>query len=442
MNTSDSLAITQLIDDVRAGRIPLAEATAGLDAESAGLVTLAATIVRPDVQPDPAFRIRARAELLAAISVQDAPPVTTSAPSRLWRVITGGFPPAMRRPRMVWVTSLVIVLALTLGSGGAALTAQGALPGDPLYPVKTATESVGLALAGSEPAQLDARLWLTERRLQEAEAALAAGRTDSASDALAQYATQLQSVAPAGDEDTLRIRQSLEAQERTLDRLRVSYPAGAADFDAALAAAIEANRGAGPGPRPGGPSATPHPSGTPGAAPSPSCTPAPQATGTPIQSRDRDQDRLGATRTPQPNHTPQATPAPGLSQTPAMTPPAQPSRTQSPATPQAQQTQTRDRDHQPTTTPAAGQPTTVGQTPQRGPASVTPAPATGTPVRQQAGPTSTPVRQQTGPTAQPTGQPPATSGPQQQPPATSGPQQQPPATSGPQQQPGGTGGRR
>lgn len=64
---------------------------------------------------------------------------------------------------------LVVTLALLLGGAGASvLAAQGSLPGEPFYAVKAFSEDAQLALAGSDQAQLEQTLELTDRRVAEA----------------------------------------------------------------------------------------------------------------------------------------------------------------------------------------------------------------------------------------------------------------------------------
>lgn len=72
----------------------------------------------------------------------------------------------MRRPALAGVMT-VAVFALT--SGGVAYAAEGALPGDTLYPVKVAvTEPLRTALAGTPGAKAEWQIALAERRINEA----------------------------------------------------------------------------------------------------------------------------------------------------------------------------------------------------------------------------------------------------------------------------------
>lgn len=69
----------------------------------------------------------------------------------------------------------IAILALALFLGGISGVAAGALPGDTLYPVKIASESVVTAFAFSPEKKAERNIALAERRLQEAETLLARG---------------------------------------------------------------------------------------------------------------------------------------------------------------------------------------------------------------------------------------------------------------------------
>lgn len=70
------------------------------------------------------------------------------------------------RPAPVFASLAALMLAL----GGVAQAAEGALPGDILYPIKTAVnEEVRVALAADTEAKAEAEAWRAERRLVEAQ---------------------------------------------------------------------------------------------------------------------------------------------------------------------------------------------------------------------------------------------------------------------------------
>ncbi len=67
-------------------------------------------------------------------------------------------------------TLIAIIVTITLFFGGAGATvyaAQGSLPDEALYPIKTWSENVRLSLAGSSQGKLDLTLEFTERRVAE-----------------------------------------------------------------------------------------------------------------------------------------------------------------------------------------------------------------------------------------------------------------------------------
>lgn len=85
-----------------------------------------------------------------------------------------------RKERTVMHTFARIVLALAIAIGGASATAvaaQASTPNDMLYPVKTFTEDVRLALTTSPDAEFNYLLDLVDRRMGEMEALANAGET-------------------------------------------------------------------------------------------------------------------------------------------------------------------------------------------------------------------------------------------------------------------------
>ncbi|MFM8319414.1 MAG: DUF5667 domain-containing protein, partial [Chloroflexota bacterium] len=99
------------------------------------------------------------------------------------------------------LTTLGIVLALALfltgGASMAARAAQGALPGDALYPFKTGLERAQLSLSGSEADQAGLYLQFAQRRMEEIQALLQIGRGEDAAGLLADMNTYLEQAAAA-----------------------------------------------------------------------------------------------------------------------------------------------------------------------------------------------------------------------------------------------------
>lgn len=104
-----------------------------------------------DIEPRREFRDRAGYEFQKA--VREIGPVRR-----------GNFFAVLMKP--AWATILLVVIVLAAGSGTVA-AANNSLPGEPLYSVKTATESVRLAFAFSEESKADLYVKLTDRRVEE-----------------------------------------------------------------------------------------------------------------------------------------------------------------------------------------------------------------------------------------------------------------------------------
>lgn len=81
-----------------------------------------------------------------------------------------------RRGLRVAVVGLAGAMVLTLGAGSAIAFSSSALPGDPLYGVKRATERVSLVLHRDPVGRAALHLGFAGRRLEELQALLALGR--------------------------------------------------------------------------------------------------------------------------------------------------------------------------------------------------------------------------------------------------------------------------
>lgn len=89
-----------------------------------------------------------------------------------------------------WALALVLVL-MVLGGLGLSTAPAHALPGDPLYGLKRAAEDWRYRLTVNPAERLRLALAYAGRRLQEAEAAQALGRLETAAQSLQAYAAQL-----------------------------------------------------------------------------------------------------------------------------------------------------------------------------------------------------------------------------------------------------------
>lgn len=156
-----------------------------------------------------------RIELVA--NTQPGAAFTARARQRLVRTIEANRPalPARTAPRLrplkLWVASLAAVVVVCLaGTAGATYATAAALPGDVLFPAKTAIEQVALDLAPNPSARADLSLEITERRLSEGEQLAAHGRW-------AQAGLALESASGALDRSVRLIEGVQEA--RALDAL-------------------------------------------------------------------------------------------------------------------------------------------------------------------------------------------------------------------------------
>jgi hypothetical protein len=132
---------------------------------------------------------------------------------------------ARRRPAMLKLAAAIaIVLALVAGTGGVVYAADGAVPGDPLYGVDQAVESVRLNLAADPQATTELLLAFAEERLLEASELPGKENEYRRQVALSHYGETISSLARtltlAEEKDratlTARVDQAFTAQEDAL----------------------------------------------------------------------------------------------------------------------------------------------------------------------------------------------------------------------------------
>lgn len=174
-------------------------------AEVAELLPLAQALQSaPRPSPSPTFRRQGRQRLMSHIRADQA--VTSRRPLR--PSLRNPFP--TRRWIMPWLVALVTLVMTLLGGGGTVLAAQDALPGEPLYAVKSWTEDGQLALSGPERDMALLQQW-TQRRIEEAQALAAQGRFDALPIALARYQKEVQQmVALIGQQQSAPATEALE----------------------------------------------------------------------------------------------------------------------------------------------------------------------------------------------------------------------------------------
>lgn len=135
--------------------------------------------------PSKAAVARTRARVLNRIQAKAPAAKRTSQPPsrRSW--------PFMRR-YAVALASLLVVFAVLMSGVGVAYAAEGSLPGDALYPVKTGLETAQLALTFSSEGRGELLRQQADQRLSEIQALIAAGRQQDIGAAASSYAHTLQ----------------------------------------------------------------------------------------------------------------------------------------------------------------------------------------------------------------------------------------------------------
>ena len=212
--------------------------------------------------------------------------------------------------RLNAVLAAVLVVVLIVGGWGTVAASAQALPGDLLYPIKRADESLRLGLAPDEESRAQLRLDFSGRRIDEAIRLIQANRTDGLDQVLADYNDQMQSalmslqpsspLTPSQQQALAsRMATELQRQSQSLSSVRqAAPPAAQANIDTALSSSQHAysqattliqNPGGGgtllptPAPSVEPPTLTPTPTSTPRPIPNtpvPTLTPSPLPTST------------------------------------------------------------------------------------------------------------------------------------------------------------------
>ncbi|MBI2887369.1 MAG: hypothetical protein HYY02_09190 [Chloroflexi bacterium] len=148
---------------------------------------------------------------------------------------------ALQRPAAVATTALLLLLA---SSTSAVVAAAGALPGDPLYPVKTGWEQVQLALAFDEESKARARLEQAAQRTAEIATLSVQGR-QVPSQVVETLAEQTAAAAASVDKESLtrplaeKLLELTEQQQAVLGSVAAKAPEAAKP---ALEHAIDVSR--------------------------------------------------------------------------------------------------------------------------------------------------------------------------------------------------------
>ncbi|MBW3664817.1 MAG: hypothetical protein KY469_17090 [Actinobacteria bacterium] len=156
----------------------------------------------PLAPPDPVFRADLRQRLELSVPV----------PGVLQRVRDGIWERTARWRYSLRVATASAMAASMVGTAGVAAVAQYALPGELLYPVKQATETVRMALAGDLEAVGRLHLRFAEERLEE----VTDGATSLRSDLLVDALADMDESSRRGSDDLLTVF-ALEGQVEALD---------------------------------------------------------------------------------------------------------------------------------------------------------------------------------------------------------------------------------
>ncbi len=181
-------------------------------------------LLRPVPERTPEATAAGRAKFIAELDA--IYPVERKVRKGLWSTILVDFDLLKEKfgmKSLVFRTFVAILAVLVLVLGGAGMTAQaaaGALPGDALYGVKTGLEQARLSLTNAADAQVRLYLELANRRLEEMDALVEAGRYTE--------------VAPLAEDFHNYVSKALEA----LKAAGQDNPVTAAELNAEIAASL------------------------------------------------------------------------------------------------------------------------------------------------------------------------------------------------------------
>ena len=178
--------LAQCIEDIKAGRCSVEDCLAKYPSISKQLEPLLRIALEirepPDVKLSPAFKVRARVQLMEQIHARQA---VIKWP---WLRYTGQVKPIPYKRRFNMVAIIVaVVLAISALGGGTAYASQGSLPGDILYPVKLGTEQARLVLATNDVDKAELYLTFADSRVEEMTALAERGRPEQVNIAVNGY---------------------------------------------------------------------------------------------------------------------------------------------------------------------------------------------------------------------------------------------------------------
>jgi hypothetical protein len=158
--------LVQCIEDIKTGRASIEECLdryPSMREQLEPLLKIALEIGEPpDIKPSPAFKVKARVQLMDQIHGRQA---VTKWP---WSRYSSQLKPMTYRMRYSMASViLAIILALSALGAGTAYASQSSLPGDTLYSVKLATEQAGMMLVREDVARAERALSFADKRVRE-----------------------------------------------------------------------------------------------------------------------------------------------------------------------------------------------------------------------------------------------------------------------------------
>jgi len=157
-NVKKEKMLANCIEEIESGKSTLEDCITRypeIGVELRSLLEIASSIKPEAVTVSSEFKQRARLHL-----EREMRPAPTKVPDRSW-----GWP--VLAPVRILVVVLVAVWVLIAAGGGTVYAAQGSLPGDALYPVKTGVENLQLSLTFGTVAKANLHLELAQKRIDE-----------------------------------------------------------------------------------------------------------------------------------------------------------------------------------------------------------------------------------------------------------------------------------
>ncbi len=182
-----------------------------------------------DVVPSATGKARLRAQVMSAAREEMAARSVRPGWYRVWESLAGALTPssmayALARPA---AAILAVVMTFTAAGANTVWASMDTIPGELLYPVKTAVEQSRLALAFTDEAKTQVHIWVGAHRVGELDKMVQSGRTESFKQVLREYkdnVTEAQKLAAstAGLHERTMVEKS--RQEKRLEKVSQRAP--------------------------------------------------------------------------------------------------------------------------------------------------------------------------------------------------------------------------